>query len=163
MKAHLVNWTLGPAILSAILACGGADPLAGPALHGWLELARTIVGLAGFFGAFYVVMFLLRLIAQRLNEGRLVGAEVRMLAKVMAVQWMLLCGAFAVLLTVRHLSIMATGGWAKGWQAALAGGIVGATVGFVLGFGVAQLRLPQRLGLDAPPPTNDAKPAQRST
>ena len=52
MKAHLLNWTLGPAILAAIVAAGGANPLAASALETLLGLPGRVVGLAGFFGTF---------------------------------------------------------------------------------------------------------------
>lgn len=87
------------------------------------------------------------MIVQRLNEGRLSWAEVSRLAKAMVVQWVLLACALAVLLTVRQLALTLTGGWSAGLQALPVGAAIGAGVGLVLGLGVAQLRLPERLGL----------------
>src|SRR5262245_59459563 len=55
MRAHLLNWTLGPALLGAIVAAGGADGPAGPAFDALLVLWRGFFGLAGFFGGFYLV------------------------------------------------------------------------------------------------------------
>ena len=86
MKMHLLNWTLGPAILSGILATAGAGPNALANEVTWRSLPGTAIGVAGFFGVWFVVMFLLRLIVERLNEGRLAWADIRTMAAVMAVQ-----------------------------------------------------------------------------
>lgn len=147
MKWHLLNWTLGPAILAGLLAGAAAGPPAGVA-EAWRDLPWTVVGLAGFFGSWYLIMFGLRMLAQRLNEGRLVWSEVRLAATVTAIQWSLLTMAMAVLLAVRQGAIDITGGWSAGWQAMPIGALIGAAVGLPLGLGVARLRIPQRLGLD---------------
>jgi hypothetical protein len=148
VKWHLLNWTLGPAILSGLLSAAGAGEPANMPQELWRDFPGLVVGVASFFGAWFIVMFVLRLIAQRLNEGRLTWTETRLGAFAMAVQWLLLAGAFAVLLAVRQTAIAITGGWSPGWQPGVLGAMMGAAVGFVLGLGVAQLRLPERLGLD---------------
>src|SRR5437879_404846 len=148
MRAHLLNWTLGPALLGAIFAAGGADAPRGPALDSLLGLWRGFFGLAGFFGALYLVSLVLQIMAHRLNEGRFVWVEVRMGAIVMAVQLVLLVVALVVLLTVREFTVIMTGGWPRGLWAAAGGAAAGAPVGLVLGLGVARLRITQRLGLD---------------
>lgn len=148
MKWHLLNWTLGPAILSGILATAGAGPLAGIAEDTWQNLPGTVVGIASFFGCWFLVMFVVRMIAQRLNEGRLAWSDVRLLAIVMAIQWALLAIAMGVLLSVRQGTIQITGGWGASWQALPVGALIGAAVGLPLGLGVARLRIPECLGLD---------------
>jgi hypothetical protein len=161
MKAHLLNWTLGPAILGAIFASAGAVPPPPPALEVWLGYPREVLGVAGFFGAWYLVMLVLRATVHRLNEGRFVWAEVRVGAAAMAIQCALLVVALAVLLAVHHLAVLVTGGWPRSWRSAVGGAIVGAGVGLLLGLGVARLRLTQRLGLGtaAPgPPPGSATP-----
>lgn len=148
MKAHLLNWTLGPALLAAIFAANGADPPAAPASDILLGLPSVVVGLAGFFGTFYLIFLMLRIIAHRLNEGRFVWAEIRLGAVVMAIQLVLLVAAVSVLFTIHQLAVFVTGGWPKGWLAAAGGAVIGAAVGLPMGVGVALLRIPQRLGLD---------------
>jgi hypothetical protein len=148
MRAHLLNWTLGPALLGAIIAGGGAVAPAVPAFDALVALWRGVVGLAGFFVAFYLVSLVIQIIVHRLNGGRFVGAEVRRVAIVMAVQLALLLLALMVLLTVREVAISATGGWPRSGWAAAVGAVTAAAVGLPMGFCVAQLRLPQRLGLD---------------
>jgi hypothetical protein len=164
MKAHLLNWALGPAFLGAVFASSGSDPPAAPALDAWLGGLRAVAGLAGFFGAVWLVALVLRIIAQRLNEGRFVWAEVRLVATVMAVKVALLVFALAVLLGVYQLAVNVLGGGRGGWRAAAVGAVVGAVVGLPAGLGVARLRLPQRLGLDrgAGPPaeTDDGLPGR---
>jgi len=148
MKAHLLNWTLGPALLSAIFAASGADPPAAPASQILLGLPSVFVGFAGFFGTFYLIFLLLRIIAHRLNERRFVWTEIRVGATVMAIQLVLLVVTFSVLFTIHQLAVIVTGGWPKGWQAAAGGAGVGAAVGLPMGIGVALLQLPKRLGLE---------------
>ena len=147
MKMHLLNWTLGPAILSGILATAGAGPDAHANEVTWRSLPGTAVGVAAFFGCWFVVMFVLRLIVQRLNEGRLAWADIRTMAAVIAIQWVLLACAFGVLLAVRQTALTITGGWPAGVHALPVGAAIGAGAGLILGLGVAQLRLPERLGL----------------
>lgn len=147
MKWHLLNWTLGPAILGAIFASGGAGPPPA-ALDAWLDFLRLAEGLAAFCVTWYLIGLMLQIIAHRLNEGRFIWAKVRLGALCMAVQLMLLVGALTVLLAVRQLAVILTGGWPKGGWAAACGAAVAAGVGLLLGLGVARLRLPQRLGLD---------------
>lgn len=60
---------------------------------------------------------------------------------------MLLAFALGVLLTVRQTVLTLTGGWPRGLLALPIGAAIGAAVGLTLGLGVAQLRLPERLGL----------------
>ena len=148
MRAHLVNWTLGPALLGVIFASGGADAPAGPPLDALLGVWRGFFGLAWFFGAFYLVSLVFQIIAHRLNEGRFLWVEVRMGATVMAVRLVLLVVALVVLLTVREFAAIVTGGWPRGLWAAAGGAVGAAPVGLLMGLGVARLRLPQRLGLD---------------
>jgi len=148
MRAHLVNWTLGPALLGAIVAAGGAEAPAGPALDSLLAAWRGFFALTGFFAAFYLVSVVLQIIAHRLNEGRFAWAELRMGATVMAVRLVLLVVALVVLLTVREFTVIVTGGWPRSLLAAAGGAAGGALIGLLLGLGVARLRLPQRLGLD---------------
>jgi hypothetical protein len=154
MKAHLLNWTLGPAMLAMILAAGGADPPVASAGDTWLEFVRTMVGLTGFFATWYLVMLLLGAIAHRLNGGRFVWAEVRLGATVRAIQLALLVFALTVLLAVRQGAVLLTSGWSAGWLPAVIGAVIGAAVGLPLGLGVAQLRIPQRLGLDKTSPAS---------
>jgi len=148
MRAHLLNWILGPALLGAIVAAGGADAPAGPALDALLALWRGLFGLAVFFGGFYLVCVVLQMIVHRLNEGRFVWAEVLTGAAVMAVQLVLLAVALLVLFTVRELAVIVTGGWAKSVWAAAIGAVTAAPIGLLMGLGVARLRLRKHLGLD---------------
>jgi hypothetical protein len=149
MRAHLLNWTLGPALLGAIVAAGGADAPAGTALDALIALWRGFLGLAGFFGAFYLVCVVLQIIVHRLNEGRFVRADVRMGATMMAVQFVLFAVTLLVLFTVREFAVIGTGGWPKSVWVGAAGAVTAAPIGLLMGLGVARLRLPQRLGLDS--------------
>jgi hypothetical protein len=148
MKAHLLNWTLGPALLGAILAAGGAEAPAGPALDSLLALWRGFFGLAGFFGAFYLISVVLQIIVHRLNEGRFIWADVRTGATLMAVRLVLLMVTLLVLFTVREFAVLVTGGWPKSVWAAAGGAVTAAPIGLLMGVGVARLQLRQRLGLD---------------
>ena len=147
MKAHLLNWTLGPALLAAIFAANGADPPAARARDILLGIPSVVVGLAGFFGTFYLVVLVLRIIAHRLNERRFVWAEIRLGAIVMAIQLVLFVVAVSVLFTIHQVAVIVTGGWPNGWLAAAGGAVIGAAVGLPMGVGVALLRLPERLGI----------------
>jgi hypothetical protein len=161
MKSHLLNWTLGPALLGAIFAAGGAEAPAGPALGALFALWRGFFGLAGFFVAFYLVSVLLQTIAYRLNEGRFIWTDVRTGATAMAVRLVLLMVTLLVLFTVREFAVIATGGWPKSVWAAAGGAVTAAPIGLLMGLGVARLQLRQRLGLDrGAGPTGDGTMTQ---
>ena len=68
----------------------------------------------------------------------------------------LLVFALALILTVSQLAVIVLGSWEAGWRSAAVGAGVGGAVGLLAGLGVAWLRIPERLGLDAPPQEPEA-------
>jgi hypothetical protein len=148
MKAHLLNWTLGPAFLGAIFGSFGNNPPAPPGPADWRGVLAMIATFAGFFSVAWLILMAIMVVAARLIRGRFDWAEVRLVAAVMAIKFALLVFAVAMLVIVAQLATIVTGGWAAGWRAAAIGALLGAAAGLPSGLAVARLRLPQRLGLD---------------
>ena len=138
MKAHLLNWTLGPAVLGAIFASAGADPPPGPAL---LHPAGAPACGPRARGLLHYVLCRspgaprccppaergpVRLGGGADGDGRDGRSTV------------LLVVALAVLLVVHQFAVIVTGGWSKGGLAAAGGAVTGAAVGLLLGLGVAR-------------------------
>jgi len=136
MKAHLLNWVIGPAFLGAVVASFGCDPQpVPPSLGEWLDALGALAPLAVFFAAGGLTLTVIMVVAQRLIEGRFIWAEVRVFAIVMAVKAGLLVFVLAILFSTYLLAVTVVGGWQGGWYAAAIGGAVGAAMGLPAGLG----------------------------
>ena len=148
MRAHLLNWTVGPAFLAALFASFGCEPQPGPpSLGEWLALLGAFGRLAAFFFAAALVLAVLMAIVQRLIDGHFIWSDVRLFATAMAVKVVMMMVVLAAACSILLLAATALGGWQPGWRAAAVGAAVGAVVGLPAGLGVLWLRIPQRLGL----------------
>jgi hypothetical protein len=148
MRAHLLNWVIGPAFLGALFGSFGCDaPDAPPGLDAWLGILGTVAGLAVFFTGAGVILMGIAVVVHRLTEGRFKWAELRQLATLMAVKLALLVFVLGLLMATAQLALTVTGGWEGGWLAAAVGAMVGAAVGLLAGLVVAWLKIPARLGL----------------
>jgi hypothetical protein len=151
MKAHLLNWMIGPAFLGALFGSFGAGPVPAPSPAEWLDIFVTLGRVGAFFGGGLLVLLTIMVLARRGVEGRFPPwAEVRLFATVMAVKVALMVFAMGMIIIVSLIAALVTGGWQGSWHTALVGAAVGAALGLPLGLGVAWLKIPQRLGLDKP-------------
>jgi hypothetical protein len=151
MKAHLLNWMIGPALLGIFFGSVGYEwPT--PSLADLLNVFPMTAGIALFFGLACPVLLAIMVMVQRFAEGRFNWAEVRTFAIVMAVKIAMMLFALGLLMTVVQLAAIVLGNWHSGWRAGLAGAGVGAAVGLPVGLFVAWLKIPERLGLDKPAP-----------
>jgi hypothetical protein len=149
MRAHLLNWTFGPAFLGALFASFGCPPPAAPPTFAdWLDGLGMVGRFTLFFVAAVAVLLVIRIVAGRLIEGQFDWPQVRLFAAVMLIKVALMGFVFALLVSVYQLAMAATGGWPAGLLAAAVGGLVGVVVGVPAGLVVAALKIPERLGLD---------------
>lgn len=149
MRAHLLNWTFGPALLGAMFASFGSPaPAAPPAVPEWLQMLEALARLGMFFLGAGLVLTALMAVVSRLIEGRFVWAQVRLFGVMMMVKVAMMVFALALLCSVYMAASAALGGWQGGWIAAVVGAVLGVVVGLPVGYGVALLRIPERLGLD---------------